>query len=216
MSDEYFDEMFSKTPVMAILRGMGPERTLTLAHRAWDRGIASVEIPIQNPEDLESLKAAVSAGRQRGFPVGAGTIVALEHVAQAVECGAAFAVSPGTDRQIMAACRDAKLPQLPGVATASDIQAAISMGMHWVKAFPASVLGPAWLNAMRGPFPTMNFVATGGIDANNVDLFVNAGAKVVAVGSALEDPRQLELLTRYAGRQFDRPEQRLKDSTNAD
>ncbi|MDD0859056.1 bifunctional 4-hydroxy-2-oxoglutarate aldolase/2-dehydro-3-deoxy-phosphogluconate aldolase [Arthrobacter alpinus] len=108
------------------------------------------------------LSASRGSRRARaGFPVGAGTIVTAEHVVRALDCGAAFAVSPGTDRLIMEACRKAGLPQLPGVATASDIQVAISMGASWVKAFPASVLGPAWLKAMAGPFPTMNFVATG-------------------------------------------------------
>lgn len=216
MGDEFFDEVFATAPVMAILRGMGPERTVKLAHRAWDTGIVCVEIPLQNPEDLDSLKATVSAGRERGFAVGAGTIITVRHVAEALECGAAFAVSPGTDLQTMEACRDAKLPHLPGVATASDIQVAMSMDARWVKAFPASVLGPEWFKAMRGPFPTMSFVATGGIDAHNAEEFLASGAKVVAVGSALEDPRQLELLGRYATGSFDSAVLRLKDSLNAE
>ncbi len=216
MGNDYFDDMFSATPVMAILRGMGTERTLKVAHRAWDAGIKSVEIPIQTPSDLASLRAVAAAGRERGFPVGAGTIVTAEHVVQALDCGAAFAVSPGTDRLVMEACREEGLPQLPGVATASDIQVAISMGASWVKAFPASVLGPAWLKAMAGPFPTMNFVATGGIDADNATAFLKAGAKVVAVGSALEDPLQLELLARYGDGPFDMSGAELEDSTNAD
>ncbi len=216
MSNEYFDSMFSTTPVMAILRGMGAERTLKLAHLAWDLGIESVEVPIQSPRDLEALRAVAAAGRERGFSVGAGTVVTVDHVSQAVDFGAAFAVSPGTDRVIVQACLDAGLPQLPGVATASDIQLAASMGLGWVKAFPASVLGTAWLKAMKGPFPGINFVATGGMDAHNAGDYLGAGAKVVAVGSALEDPLQLELLSRLAAGRFDSLGLQGKDSTNAD
>ena len=215
MDNDYFDNMFSRSPVMAILRGMGPERTLTLAHRAWDLGVRSVEIPLQTPQDLESLRAVAAAGRDRGYEVGAGTIVSAGQIAQAMDCGAAFAVSPGTDLTVMKACLDAGLPQLPGVATASDIQTALGLGARWAKAFPASLLGPSWFKAMAAPFPAMNFVATGGIDADNADLFLNAGAKVVAVGSALEDPRQLDLLGQRLGSHVDSSGAELKDSTNA-
>lgn len=216
MCNDFFENMFSRSPVMAILRGMGPERTVALAHRAWDLGVRSVEIPLQTPQDLESLRAVVAAGRDRGYGVGAGTIVSARQVAQAMDCGATFAVSPGTDLQVMKACLDAGLPQLPGVATASDIQSALGLGARWVKAFPASLLGPAWFKAMAAPFPAMNIVATGGIDADNADLYLNAGARVVAVGSALEDPRQLELLGSRLGGHVDSRGAKLKDSTNAD
>ncbi len=215
MGVDYFETMFSQSPVMAILRGMGPERSLELAHRAWDLGIQSVEIPIQAPRDLDSLCAVVAAGRGRGYDVGAGTIVSVGQVTEVAGCGAAFAVSPGTDVQVMAACFDAGLPQLPGVATASDIQAAVGSGARWVKAFPASVLGPAWIKAMAAPFPHVNFVATGGIDADNAEDFLKAGARVVAVGSALEDPRQLDLLGRRLDSRVDSVQAQLKDSTNA-
>ncbi|MET7611856.1 thiamine phosphate synthase, partial [Streptomyces seoulensis] len=82
----------------------------------------------------------------------------------------------------------------PGVATATDVQAARALGLDWLKAFPASVLGPDWFRAMRGPFPEVPFVATGGIDASNAAAYLAAGAKVVAVGSALDDPTQLRSL----------------------
>lgn len=216
MGNKYFNDMFATTPVMAILRGMGVERSLKLAHLAWDMGIESVEVPIQTQEDREALRAVAAAGRERGRAVGAGTVLTVEHIAQAVDCGAAFAVSPGTDPVILRACIDAGLPQLPGVATASDIQSAAAMGLGWVKAFPASVLGTAWLKAMAGPFPAMHFVATGGMDAHNAREYLGAGAKGVAVGSALEDPLQLELLSQLAGGWFDSAGLQRKDSSNAD
>ena len=88
----------------------------------------------------------------------------------------------------------AKLPHLPGVATPSEKQSAARLGCTVLKAFPASILSPEWFKAMRGPFPGVSLVATGGIDASNAVAFLDAGATTIAVGSALEDSRQLDLV----------------------
>ncbi|MGW4286976.1 bifunctional 4-hydroxy-2-oxoglutarate aldolase/2-dehydro-3-deoxy-phosphogluconate aldolase [Streptomyces sp. NPDC004673] len=189
-----FDRIFAKAPVMAILRGMSREKSVELASRAWDLGIECVEVPVQSREAAEVLAAVVAAGGERGKPVGAGTVTTAERLAWAVSAGAAFTVAPGLDAEVARASLGAGLPHLPGVATATDVQAARALGLEWLKAFPASVLGPDWFRAMRGPFPEVPFVATGGIDASNAGAYLAAGAKVVAVGSALEDPEQLRSL----------------------
>jgi Entner-Doudoroff aldolase len=190
----YFDEAFAGRGVMAILRGFPVARTVELAQRAWDNGITAVEVPIQSPQAVDALAAAVAAGAERGFGVGAGTVTAVEQVRQAADAGAVFTVAPGLDERVAAASAHAGLAHLPGVATATDVQRAVALGLHWVKAFPAAVLGTAWFAAMRGPFPQVRFVATGGMDAGNAAEFLAAGASVVAVGSALEDPEQLDRL----------------------
>ena len=74
-----------------------------------------------------------------------------------------------------------------------------SLGLTWLKAFPAQWLGVDWFRHIRGPFPEVRFVATGGMDANNAGDFLDAGVRVVAVGSALEDPAQLERLATLLG-----------------
>lgn len=74
------------------------------------------------------------------------------------------------------------------------MQLAVSLGLTWVKAFPATWLGPGWFTHIRGPFPGVRFVATGGLHAGNVQDYLDAGVRVAAVGSALEDPAQLERL----------------------
>jgi 2-dehydro-3-deoxyphosphogluconate aldolase/(4S)-4-hydroxy-2-oxoglutarate aldolase len=86
------------------------------------------------------------------------------------------------------------MPPMPGVATASEVQLALKEGLTWLKVFPASVLGTGWIKAMHGPFPQARFVTTGGMDATNAGEFLRAGARVVAVGSALEEPSQLSRL----------------------
>lgn len=189
-----FEDLFSGSPLMAILRGMGVERSLAVSTTAWNLGIDVVELPIQTEEDIEALRVVAAAGRERGKSVGAGTVVSVEHVAQAASAGAVFTVSPGLDLDVVRASHEAGLLSIPGVATASEVQMAAKAGLTWLKAFPASVLGAGWLAAMHGPFPQARFVATGGMNAENAAEYLSSGARVVAVGSALEDPAQLPLL----------------------
>ncbi|WP_338699117.1 bifunctional 4-hydroxy-2-oxoglutarate aldolase/2-dehydro-3-deoxy-phosphogluconate aldolase [Streptomyces sp. Q6] len=189
-----FDELFGAVPVMAILRGMSEEKSVELAVRAWDVGVECVEVPVQDEEAARVLRAVVAAGAERGKPVGAGTVTSARRLGWAVSAGAAFTVAPGLDTEVARDSVAAGLPHLPGVATPTEVQAARGLGLDWLKAFPASVLGTGWFRAMRGPFPEVPFVATGGIDAENAGAYLDAGARVVAVGSALEDPDQLPLL----------------------
>jgi Entner-Doudoroff aldolase len=191
---DWFDTAFAGAPLMAILRGMGVERSVRLSETAWDLGIDSVEVPLQTDEDERALRAVVAAARERGKIVGAGTIITPAQVAQAADAGAEYLVSPGLDPAVVRAARAAGLPILPGVATPSEVQLAVSLGLTWLKAFPATWLGSGWFRHIRGPFPQVRFVATGGLDASNVEEFLAAGVRVAAVGSALEDASQLERL----------------------
>ena len=197
MSD-WFTDTFTGTNVMAILRGFDTERTVELARAAWDLGIGCVEVPVQNEQAVEALAATVEAGRAAGHQVGAGTVTTLARLRAAADAGAAFTVAPGLDPEVAAASAAAGLPHLPGVATPSDVQQAQRLGLTWVKAFPATVLGTGWFAAMRGPFPEVRFVATGGMDARNAREYLAAGAALIAVGSALEDPAQLPALAALA------------------
>lgn len=178
--------------VMAILRGFPPAETVRIAQRAWDLGITAVEVPIGRPDQVPSLRAAVEAGQERGLRVGAGTVIAVEQVEVASRTGAAYTVAPGLDPQVMAASEAAGMPHLPGVATPSEVQLLVRAGGNWIKGFPASSLGPSWFREIRGPFPDLRCVATGGVTAETASAFLTAGARMVALGSALNDPRQLD------------------------
>jgi Entner-Doudoroff aldolase len=176
---------------MVILRGFSPERSVALAGRAWDLGIDLVEVPVQSELGFAALAAVVEAGRRRGRSVGAGTVVTADQMKRVAATGATFAVSPGLDLSLVEVAADHGLAYLPGVGTATDVQLAAGAGLTHLKGFPASVLGPDWFRSMRGPFPGITFVATGGIDASNARRFLEAGAAAVAVGSAIEDEAQL-------------------------
>jgi 2-dehydro-3-deoxyphosphogluconate aldolase/(4S)-4-hydroxy-2-oxoglutarate aldolase len=197
----WFDETFATAPLMAILRGTGVERALQLATTAWDLGIDAVEVTLQSDEDLRALHEVARLAEERGKIVGAGTIVSARQIPLAVAAGARYLVSPGLDPRVILAAQEHGIPILPGVATPSEVQLASELGLGWLKAFPAEWLGAGWFRHIRGPFPQVRFVATGGMDATNAQQFLDAGVRVVAVGSALEDPQQLHLLAGLLGRQ---------------
>jgi 2-dehydro-3-deoxyphosphogluconate aldolase/(4S)-4-hydroxy-2-oxoglutarate aldolase len=191
------DDIFEGHTVMAVLRNHSIDDTVRLTNTALDLGITLIEVPIQTPDAVPALEAAIAAARERGAGCGAGTITTVDQVELCVRLGASFTVAPGFDRPVVTRSQELALPHLPGVATASEIQAAVSAGCRWLKAFPASLLTPGWFQAMKtGPFPQVSLLASGGISALNAEEFLSAGAAGVAVGSALEDPDQLAQLSR--------------------
>jgi 2-dehydro-3-deoxyphosphogluconate aldolase/(4S)-4-hydroxy-2-oxoglutarate aldolase len=194
-----FDEIFGDQRVMAILRGLPPDETVALAGRLWDAGVTVLEVPIGTPDAVESLRAAVGAGADRGLRVGAGTVTTPAQVAAAASAGAVYPVAPGLDPTVLAASLAAGLPHLPGVGTASEVQRARAAGCGWQKAFPAKPLGAGWISALHGPFPDVKFVATGGLKVADVRPFLAAGAQVVALGAALADPRQVHEIADLLG-----------------
>ncbi|MEV1159212.1 bifunctional 4-hydroxy-2-oxoglutarate aldolase/2-dehydro-3-deoxy-phosphogluconate aldolase [Micromonospora chokoriensis] len=198
MTTADFDHIFGGARVMAILRGLPVAETVRLAERAWDLGVDVVEVPVATADAVPALRAAVEAGAARGRIVGAGTVLDVEQVAASADAGAAFTVAPGLDLAIADAAAARGLPHLPGVATPTEAQQALRHGLTWLKAFPAITLGPAWFKALAGPLPQLRFVATGGLDAGNAAPFLQAGVRVVAVGSALSDPSQLDRLAELA------------------
>jgi 2-dehydro-3-deoxyphosphogluconate aldolase / (4S)-4-hydroxy-2-oxoglutarate aldolase len=178
-----FDEL-DQTKVLAILHGSTAAETVRWCERAWSLGVTLVEVPIRADGDLDLLAAAAEAGRRAGHPVGAGTITSPELARQVAGLGAAFTVAPGLDEEVAAASAGLGMAHLPGVATATEIQRALRLGLPWQKAFPASSLGPAWFTAQLEPFRTVKFVATGGVNTGNAAAFLKAGAAAVSLGGA--------------------------------
>lgn len=181
-TDDFFEAGLAGSNRMGIFRGQSVAETLRLSALAWDQGVELVEIPLQSDESLEALRAAVAAGAERGKTVGAGTIMTAAQVRTIADLGVSFCVSPGTDLEVAEACEDAGIFHLPGIASATEISVALKHGYVWMKAFPASVLGSAWITAMQGPFPQVKLICTGGMSVDTMPEFLGAGARAVAIG----------------------------------
>lgn len=191
MIDDFFRDAFADIPALALLRGMDTQTTLRMVNHVAALGIALLEVPLQSGHSLASLDTAVARGTELSLVVGTGTTLTQDDVRVAHSHGARFTVSPGFDPDVAAESVRLGMPHLPGVATASEVHAARKAGFTVQKAFPASVLGPGWITAMRAPFPDVDFVATGGMTQKNADAYLEAGALAVAFGSSIADVRSL-------------------------
>jgi len=117
--------------------------------------------------------------------VGVGTVVSTEHVSRAHDLGATFTVAPGLDPKVIEACFTLGVTHVPGVATPSEIQLALSLGISTLKLFPAGALGMEYLAALRGPFDKVRFVPTGAVSLVSAPRWLASGAFAVGLGGAL-------------------------------
>ncbi len=167
-----------------------------LAEALLEGGIGGAEVTLRTPAALGAL--AVMA-RYPGFAAGAGTVLDPGQVAAAADAGAQYAVSPGFDPDVVAACLRRSLPVIPGAVTATEIQQVRRVGLAACKFFPAEAAGGLRaLSALAGPFPDMRFVPTGGIGPANAAGYLAASC-VLAVGGTWMVTREL-----IASRHWDR------------
>jgi 2-dehydro-3-deoxyphosphogluconate aldolase / (4S)-4-hydroxy-2-oxoglutarate aldolase len=152
-------------------------------------GVSTIEITFRTAAAAAALERAADV---EGMVVGAGTVLTVEQARAAAGAGAAFAVAPGTDDEIVAACGELGLPFFPGIATPSELGHALRLGCTTVKVFPVSTLGgPAFLRAVSATFPKARFLPTGGIDAGLMASYLAVPAVVACGGSWICDTRAI-------------------------
>jgi 2-dehydro-3-deoxyphosphogluconate aldolase/(4S)-4-hydroxy-2-oxoglutarate aldolase len=117
--------------------------------------------------------------------VGAGTVVTPAQAIEASEAGASYLVSPGIDDEVVAAMQGTGLAVMAGSLTPTEVMRGVRLGVDVMKLFPGSLGGPSYLRSLRGPFPDVPFMPTGGVSAANVGDWLAAGAIAVGVGSEL-------------------------------
>lgn len=170
---------------VSILRGFDPEISRAHAEASWGAGMDLVEVPVQGEAGWASLAAVAAVADGRAF--GAGTVLTSADARRALELGASVLISPGTDPAVIDVAVEAGAVPLPGVLTPSDVTTAVRHGARTVKLFPASVVGPDWVSALRGPFPAVGVVAVGGVDLTNAADYLQAGAVGVGFGGSVVD-----------------------------
>lgn len=178
------------TRVVAVLRGLDPDRVLAVAEVLCRSGITAIEITMDSPDATSSIEGSI-----RGDTVvGAGTVMSVADAEEAVAAGADFLVSPHTDLEVVRWAVERGIPMIPGAFTPTEVAVAWNAGAAAVKVFPASVGGPGLLKAIRGPFGDLPLVPTGGITASNAGAFLAAGAVAVGVGGWLTDHDDLAVV----------------------
>lgn len=169
--------------VMAIIRGTGTAAAVAAGTALLAEGVRLVEVALTTPGALAAIEA-IRAGAPDGSLVGAGTVLTVTDVADVAAAGAQFVVTPAVTESIRAAASRG-LPVAAGALTPTEAYTAAQMGACAVKLFPASLGGPAYLKALRGPFPDIPIVAVGGVGLDQMRAYLDAGAIAVGVGGPL-------------------------------
>jgi 2-dehydro-3-deoxyphosphogluconate aldolase/(4S)-4-hydroxy-2-oxoglutarate aldolase len=165
---------------VAVIRAERIADPVELADAVAAAGIRCVEFTLTTPGALEAIAAASNSGAV----VGAGTVVDETQAREAVAAGARFVVSPACVPELVEACREESIPVFLGGLTPTEIHTAWAAGATAVKLFPAGD-GPRYLEQLRGPFPDIAFVPSGGINERNAREYLAAGAVAVYAGSSL-------------------------------
>ncbi len=169
--------------VIAVLRAPGPDSARGACSALVEGGVRAIEVTYTTPEAASVIRWAAETFGDK-VVVGAGTLTEEAQVREAVAAGARYLVSPGLDFEVAAAMAESGLLSMVGALTPSEVMAARRVG-DVVKLFPGSLGGPAYLKALRGPFPDVPFMPTGGVSRDNVRAWLDAGAVAVGAGGEL-------------------------------
>lgn len=194
---EKFTEIYNrigKAAIIPVIKLERVEEAVPLARSLLAGGIPVAEVTFRTSAAAEGIAAI-----RREVPqmlVGAGTVLTTDQANAAIQAGAQFVVSPGSNGKIIDRVLSAGVAMIPGVATPTEIEAAMERGLSVVKFFPAEALGGvAMLKALAGPYPQMKFVPTGGISASNMKDYLQQ-KNVLAVGGSWMIQPDLEAVQR--------------------
>jgi len=202
--------------LVAILRGVVPDRVVAVATLLYRAGLRAIEVPLNSPDPYASI-AALAAALPPDCLVGAGTVLQLEQARLAHGAGARLAVAPNCDATLISAALQMGLKVMPGVSTATEAFSALRAGATDLKLFPAVSHSPQHLRALRSVLPgEARVFPVGGIGAQDILPWMTAGAAGFGFGSELFRPeytladierRALELVRAYsqACRELGRP-----------
>ena len=180
----------AECPVVAILRGVAPEEVLAHVDALHGAGIRGVEVPLNSPEPLDSIRR-VAEGFAGRMAVGAGTVLTAAQVDQVAAAGGRLIVSPNTRTEVIARAVELALDPAPGFATATEAFEACAAGARHLKLFPASTYGPGHLRQLKAVLPPDAVVwAVGGVGPDSMADWWAAGARAFGLGGELYRPGQ--------------------------
>jgi 2-dehydro-3-deoxyphosphogluconate aldolase / (4S)-4-hydroxy-2-oxoglutarate aldolase len=180
--DDSLMQILKTSPIIPVITIERASDAVPLAQALLKGGIGTIEIALRTPASADAARAIID--RVPDMSVGVGTVLTPQSLAEARAMGARYALSPGATPELLEAAAAGDFPYIPGVATASDVMAAVTRGFSILKFFPAENAGGiAALRALAGPFPSTRFCPTGGINERNFRTWL-AEPNVVAIGGS--------------------------------
>ena len=177
-----------KYPLIAILRGLKPEETEGVVGALIETGFRAIEIPLNSPDPFRSIEIAAKMAPADCL-IGAGTVLSVEDVESLDTAGGKLMVSPNADADVIVAARVKGMVTMPGVLTPTEALVAAKAGATGLKFFPASIIGPAGINAIRTILPKdLVIAAVGGVSDKNFGEYTKAGILAFGLGTSLYKP----------------------------
>lgn len=175
---------FEESRIMAIFRGETTQEILDYTELLRGIGISYFEVTLNAGDPFRAMEALRSEyGSQ--LPIGAGTVMTRVDVERAVDHGAEFIVCPHVDELIIERGRELGVPVVPGAFTPTELSRAVAAGAEMVKLFPISPVGSDYIRQIRGPFPEVKLMTTGGVSPELARSCIKEGANGVGVGMQL-------------------------------
>lgn len=199
---EDFRRYFGECPLVAIIRGVMPADAEATAKAIFEGGIRIIEVPLNSPEPLESIRIIAGALGDRAL-VGAGTVLDAADVHHVKDVGGRLIVAPNMDPRVIRATIEAGMVSSPGVFTPTEAFAAIDAGAHALKLFPAEGASPAVVRALKAVLPKdIPLIGVGGVRVETVREWLDAGTDGFGLGSGLYRPGQEPQLTLEKAKAF--------------
>jgi 2-dehydro-3-deoxyphosphogalactonate aldolase len=188
-SSHHFNSAFVALPLVAILRGILPCEVEEISGKLYEQGFRLIEVPLNSPNALESI-SLLKKYLPKDAVIGAGTVLSVKSVHQVKDAGGSLIVMPHADVAVIAEAKKNNMICVPGAATLTESFAAINAGADALKLFPAELVTPAALKAMRSVLPAgFSLLPVGGITPGTMADYVRAGASGFGLGSALYTPK---------------------------
>ncbi len=177
-----------KRPLIAILRGIKPEETESVVSALIENGLTAIEIPLNSPEAFKSIEIAAKMAPP-GCLIGAGTVLTVDAVDSLHNAGGKLLVTPNVEPDVIIRARSYEMVSMPGVFTPTEALAAARAGATGLKFFPASVLGPSGITAIRAILPPdLVIAAVGGVSDKNFADYTKAGILAFGLGTSIYMP----------------------------
>lgn len=176
--------------VVAVVRADSPEKATKIVDAIIDGGIKSIELTYSVPQANEVIKELKDKYKDKGIIIGAGTVLEPISARLAIIAGAQFIVSPCFDKEVAKLCNLYQVPYIPGVFTPSEVKIALEYGSEVIKLFPGDISGAKMIKDLKGPFPDLNILPSGGVNVDNIADWIKSGATMVSAGTSLSAPAE--------------------------